>query len=345
MDAQLFEDLVGIPGISGREERIRDLVKERLAPLVDEVSVDRLGSVVGVRHGDRPKIMLSAHMDTIGFLVKHIDDSGFISLSPVGGFDPRTLAVQRVLVCGRRDYVGLMYWKTKPVHVLSDEEKKKPPSIDDLFVDLVVHPDEVKENVSVGDPVVLRRSPMVTDDVVTAPYLDDRLGVYVLLESLKRARETKAEIHAVVSVQEEVGLRGARTSAYGADPDVGIALDITLATDTPGVDAAQRVAEFRKGAAIGVMDGSMIADPRLVAHFRKLAEDNDIPYQVEILPRGGTDAGAMQLARSGVSVITISVPVRYVHTSNESAAVPDIEANVDLMAAFLNSAHELTLNW
>jgi putative aminopeptidase FrvX len=336
---------VTIPGISGREERIREFVKEKLTPLVDEVTVDRLGSVIGVRRGSGPKVMLSAHMDTIGFLVKHIDDSGFISLSPVGGFDPRTLTVQRVLVCGKRDYPGLLYWKTKPVHVLSEEEKKKPPQLEDLFVDILVPPDEVKESLSVGDPVILQRSPIVTDEVVTAPYLDDRLGVYVLLETLRAATETEAEIHAVISVQEEVGLRGARTSAYGADPDIGIALDITLATDTPGVEPAQRVAELRKGVAIGVMDGSMIADPRLVAHFRKLAEDNDIPYQVEILPRGGTDAGAMQLARRGVSVVTISVPVRYVHTSNEMAAVSDIQANVDVMAAFLAGVHDLKMEW
>jgi endoglucanase len=345
MDKELFEKLVSTPGISGREERIRDLVKEQLTPLVDEISVDRLGSVVGIRRGNGPKVMLSAHMDTIGFLVKYIDDSGFITLSPVGGFDPRTLTVQRVLVCGKRDYVGLLYWKTKPVHVLSDEEKKKPPQLEDLFVDLVGNPDDVKRDISVGDFVVLHRTPIVTEDVVTAPYLDDRLGVYVLLEALKATSSTQAEIHAVISVQEEVGLRGARTSAYGADPDIGIALDITLATDTPGIEPAQRVAEFRKGVAIGVMDGSMIADPRLVAHFRKLAEDNDIPYQVEILPRGGTDAGAMQMARRGVSVVTISVPVRYVHTSNELAAVSDIQANVDLMAAFLGSAHSLDLAW
>ncbi len=345
MDKELFENLVAIPGISGREERIREFVKERLTPLVDEVFVDRLGSIVGIRRGSGPKVMLSAHMDTIGFLVKHIDDSGFISLSPVGGFDPRTLAVQRVLVCGDRDYDGLLYWKTKPVHVLSEEEKKKPPQIEDLYVDVIADPADIEKNISVGDPVVLRRTPIVTDGVVSAPYLDDRLGVYVLLESLRAASSTEAEIHAVISVQEEVGLRGARTSAYGADPDIGIALDITLATDTPGVEPAQRVAELRKGVAIGVMDGSMIADPRLVSHFRKLAEDNDIPYQVEILPRGGTDAGAMQMARRGVSVVTISVPVRYVHTSNEMAAVPDIQANVDVMAAFLESAHALDLAW
>lgn len=345
MDRELFEQLVTIPGISGREERIREFVVERLTPLVDDVSVDRLGNVIGVRRGSGPKVMLSAHMDTIGFLVKHIDDKGFLTLSPVGGFDPRTLTVQRVLVCGRKDMDGLLYWKTAPVHVLSDEDKKKPLSLSDLFVDVLADPDDVKENISVGDPVILTRTPIVNDAVVTSPYLDDRLGVYVLLETLKAASETEVEIAAVISVQEEVGLRGARTSAYGTDPDIGIALDITLGTDTPGVEAAQQVAELRKGVAIGVMDGSMIADPRLVKHFRKLADDNGIPYQVEILPRGGTDAGAMQLVRSGVSVITISVPVRYVHTSNEMAAVPDIDANVDLMARFLEGAHDLSLDW
>lgn len=345
MDEGLFTELVTTPGISGREERIRDVVVARMSELVDDVHVDKLGSVIGKRAGDAPKVMLSAHMDSIGFLVKHIDDEGFVWPSPVGGFDARTLTVQRVLVAGRRDYVGLMYWKTKPIHVLTAEEKKKSLSLEDIYIDLMIPADEVKENISVADPITLHRTPLINDYAVSAPYLDDRLGVYVLLKTLERARKTRAEIHAVVSVQEEVGLRGARTSAYGAEPDIGVALDITLATDTPGVAVGDRVSGLGKGVAITVMNGASISDPRLVREFERLAEANDINYQKEILPRGGTDAGAIQASRGGVPVITISTPVRYVHTANEMAAKADVDATVDLMAAFLQSAHDIDLSW
>lgn len=345
MDEGLFTELVTTPGISGREERIRDVVVARLSELVDDVQVDKLGSVIGTRAGDAPKVMLSAHMDSIGFLVKHVDDEGFVWPSPVGGFDARTLTVQRVLVAGRQDYVGLMYWKTKPIHVLTAEEKKKSLSLEDLYIDLMIPAEEVKENVSVADPITLYRTPLVNDYAVSAPYLDDRLGVYVLLKTLERARKTRAEIHAVVSVQEEVGLRGARTSAYGAEPDIGVALDITLATDTPGVAAGDRVSRLGEGVSITVMNGASISDPRLVREFERLAGVNDITYQKEILPRGGTDAGAIQASRGGVPVITISTPVRYVHTANEMAAKVDVDATVDLMAAFLESAHEIDLSW
>jgi tetrahedral aminopeptidase len=345
MDEELFKELVTTPGISSREERIREVVLERMRELVDDVHVDNLGSVIGRRTGSAPKVMLSAHMDSIGFLVKHIDDDGFVWPSPIGGFDARTLTVQRVLVAGKRDYVGLMYWKTKPIHVLTPEEKKKSLSLDDLYIDLMVPPDEVKENISVADPITLYRTPLITDYAVSAPYLDDRLGVYVLLKTLERAKKTKAEIHAVVSVQEEVGLRGARTSAYGVEPDIGVALDITLATDTPGVSVGDRVSQLGKGACINVMNASAISDPRLVREFERIAGDQGIEYQKEILPRGGTDAGAIQTSRGGVPVITVSTPVRYVHTVNEMAAKSDIDANVELMAAFLQEAHEIDLSW
>ncbi|MDQ3955034.1 MAG: M20/M25/M40 family metallo-hydrolase [Actinomycetota bacterium] len=345
MDEGLFTELVTTPGISGREERIRDVVVARMSELVDDVHVDKLGSVIGKRKGDAPKVMLSAHMDSIGFLVKHVDDEGFVWPSPVGGFDARTLTVQRVLVAGRRDYVGLMYWKTKPIHVLTSEEKKKSLSLEDLYIDLMIPADEVKENVSVADPITLYRTPLVNDYAVSAPYLDDRLGVYVLLKALERAKKTQSEIHAVVSVQEEVGLRGARTSAYGAEPDIGVALDITLATDTPGVAVGDRVSRLGEGASITVMNGASISDPRLVREFERLAKANDITHQKEILPRGGTDAGAIQASRGGVPVITISTPVRYVHTANEMAAKADVDATVDLMVAFLESAHDIDLSW
>jgi tetrahedral aminopeptidase len=345
VDADLFKRLITVPGISGREERVRDLVIQELSPLVDEVHVDRLGNVIGRKEGERPRVMLCAHMDTIGFLVSHVDDDGFLRISPVGGFDPRTLPVQRVLVQGKRDFVGLVSAMTKPIHLLEQEDVKKAPKIEELFVDLMLDADEVKENVSVGDPVTLYREPIVTARAVTAPYLDDRLGVYVLIEALRRADGVGAEVYAVVSVQEEVGVRGAHTSAFGIDPDVGVALDITLSVDVPGTDKPQRVTTTGKGAAIGLMDSLSISDPRLVEHFKRIAGERNIAHQTEVMLGGGTDAGAMQLSRSGVAAVTISVPVRYVHTANEMALIDDIDATVALMAGWLEAATNLDLEW
>lgn len=346
MNGDLFKDLVSTPGISGREERIRDVVQKHMTDLVDETRIDALGNLVGIRHGSGPRIMLCAHMDSIGFLVSHIDDAGFLRISPVGGFDPRTLVMQRVVVCGEhRDFVGLLAPSSKPIHLLTSEEAKKPPKIEDLFIDLMLPADEVKAGVAVGDPVSLVRDPLVTEEAVTAPYLDDRLGVYVVLEALRKASRNDAEIYTVISVQEEVGVRGATTAAFEIEPAVGVAVDVTIAGDLPGADRSQQVCALGKGAAIGLMDSGSISDPRLVRAFKRLSEDRSIPFQMEILPRGGTDAGGIQLTRAGVPVITISIPIRYVHTVNEMAYVADIDATVDLLAAYVETAHETALDW
>jgi putative aminopeptidase FrvX len=345
VDARLFEKLVTTPGISGREERIRAAVREEIEGLVDEIRIDRLGNLMAIRKGTRPRIMISAHMDSIGFLVSHIDDQGFLRISPVGGFDPRTLVMQRVLVSGKSDYVGLIAPATKPIHLLNEDERKKPLNLEDLFVDLMLPADEVKANIAVGDPVSLLREPIVTDRSICAPYLDDRLGVYVLIEALRRAASSSAEICAVVTVQEEVGLRGAQTSAFGVEPDLGVALDVTIAGDLPGAEKSQQVSAQGEGVAIGVMDSGSISDPRLVRRFKELAENNDITHQMEILPRGGTDAGGIQLSKEGVPVVTISIPVRYVHTVNEMAVVSDVEATVDVVARFLETAQDVDLDW
>jgi putative aminopeptidase FrvX len=345
LDSELLKRLLSTPGVSGREERVRALVDKEISDLVDEVRTDRLGNLLGVRKGTPPRVMLCAHMDSIGFLVSHIDDDGYLRISPVGGFDARTLVNQRVLVSGKNDYVGLLAPATKPIHLLADEERNKVPKLDDFFVDLMLPADEVKRNVSIGDPITLLREPVVTDRAVTAPYLDDRLGVYVLLEALRRVPETSVEVYAVVSVQEEVGVRGAATSAFGVEPDVGVALDVTIATDIPGADKSRHTGSLGSGVSIGVMDSGSISDPRLVRSFRDLAERNGVPHELEVWLGGGTDAGAMQLSRAGVPVITISTAVRYVHTANEMALAEDIDATVELVALFLNKAGEMALEW
>ena len=340
MNLDLLRRLCETPGIAGREDRIRAVVIEELRPLVDELRVDAMGNVIATKRGSGgPRVMLAAHMDEIGFLVKHVDDNGFLRLQPVGGFDARVLVAQRVRVHGfdGNSYLGVLQPAAKPIHLL-DPSEVKPVKLDELFVDIGLPVDRVKAAVEVGDMVTLDRTVEEVGDCVIAKALDDRASVYVMIEALRATQGATAEIVAVATTQEEVGLRGARTSAYAVEPDIGVALDITLANDIPGNPPELAVTRLGKGAAIKLMDSSHLSHPKLVRHFRDLAERHGIAYQLEILPRGGTDAGAMQSTRSGIPAITLSLPTRYVHTVNEMASRADFDGCVTLLARFLEEA-------
>jgi len=336
---QLLKELTETPGVAGREERIREVVLKQLKPHVDSIEVDALGNVIGLKKGGgRPRIMVAAHMDQIGFLVSHIDDRGFLRFAPVGGFDPRVLNARHCYVHGRKDVRGVMAMGGKPTHLQDEEDRKKAPKLTDYYIDLGLPVNKVKQLVEVGDPVTFAQETVTFGDCVAGQCLDDRVGVYVLLEAAKRVKKPKGDVYWVVTVQEEVGLRGALTSAYGIEPDIGIAVDITIAADTPMTDGAPRVSELGGGAAIKVMDSASISDPRLVQQCRALCEKHRIPYQLEILPRGGTDAGAVQRARAGVPAITLSIPTRYAHTIIEMANRGDIEATVALLTRTVEAA-------
>jgi putative aminopeptidase FrvX len=340
---ELLKRLSETPGVPGREEAIRAIVREVLTDNVDDIKVDRLGNVIAHKKGTGPKVVIAAHMDEIGFLVSHVDEeTGFLRIDPVGGFDPRTLIAQRVTVHSRG---GPRYGVigTKPVHILTDEERKKVPELKDLFVDIGLSGKEAKEQVRVGDSVTLVQTFLDVEGLVTGKALDDRVGVYVGIEAVRRLKKHKADIYFVGTVQEEVGLRGARTSAFAVAPDIGVALDVTIACDMPGVSAHEQITRLGKGVAIKVKDSASISHPGLVQFLVKLAEERKIPYQLEILPRGGTDAGAIQPAREGVAVVTISIPTRYVHTVVERAHKDDIEAAISLLVAFLETCHKADL--
>lgn len=342
MNFDLLKRLCETPGISGREERQRSLVAEEMRPLVDNIKVDAMGNVIGLKRGDGgPKVMLAAHIDEIGFMVKYIDDRGFIRLQPIGGWDPRVMVAQRVYVHGfaGQSLLGALMPASKPIHVLTEEEKKKPLQIEELFVDLGMPADKVKALVEVGDMVTMARTTELVGDTVVSKTLDDRVSVFVMLEALKAVGAHKCDIFAVATSQEEVGLRGAITAAYSLQPDIGIAIDITLANDFPGPDSHEQITRMGQGAAIKIMDSSLLCHPKLVRHFRDVAEKHGIPYQLEILSRGGTDAGGIQRSRDGVPSFTLSIPTRYVHTVNEMAAVSDIEASINLLARYLEEAH------
>ena len=340
IDLDLLRELTQTPGIASREDMVRDVVAKHLRPLVDDLAVDALGNLIGRRKGAGGlRIAIAAHMDEIGFLVRHIDDNGFLRIQRVGGFDPRVLVAQRVMVHPRDGDAlpGTLQPGTKPIH-LQQPGDKSDLKLEDLFIDLGLPVETVKDRIRIGDMVTLERELAEVGNTVVSKALDDRLGIYVMIEAVRKATSSTAEIFAVATTQEEIGLRGAVASAYAIEPDVTIALDVTIAGDIPGATPDAHVTGLGKGAAIKILDSSQIANPKIVEHLRDLAGELGLPYQDEILPFGGTDAGAFQTSRGGRATCTISIPTRYVHTVNEMAHIDDIQGSIDLLVGFLNAA-------
>jgi len=346
MSVELLKELCETPGIPGREERLRAIVRRELSDLVDEMRVDALGNLIAVkRKAGAPKLMIAAHMDEIGFVVSYIDkEKGWLRLVPLGGHDPRNMISQRVLVStAGGDLPGVLFPGLKPPHIATEEDRKKQPTIGDFFVDLGLPGAVVREKVAIGDPVTMLREFVAIGDCYSSKAVDDRLALYVMIEAVRRAQTTGFEVYAVATVQEEIGLRGALTSGYGVDPDVAIAIDVTLAVDIPGVPEHEQVTKLGAGTAIKILDSSAISHPKLTATLRSLATSHSIPWQHEILPRGGTDAGAIQKVHAGVAVGTISIPTRYIHSPVEMVHKNDVEASIALLAAFIEEGHSADL--
>jgi putative aminopeptidase FrvX len=336
----LLRELCETPGVSGREERLRAIVRRELTPLVDELRVDALGNLIALKRGHGAlKLMIAAHLDEIGFLVSFIDDRGFLRLQPIGGHDARNMVGQRVLVCGDVDLPGVLYPALKPPHLLEASERDKAPRLPQFFVDLGLPAEEVRRQVPIGSMVTMAREFREVGETVSCKALDNRLALYLMIEALRRVGSHAIDVYAVATVQEEVGLRGATTSAFDVDPDLGLALDVTIAADLPDVPEHERVTLLGGGTAIKIMDGDSISHPRVVEFLRTLAESRGIPYQMEILPHGGTDAAALQRTRRGIPAVTISTPCRYVHSPVEMVHRQDVEASIALTTAFLEEAH------
>lgn len=343
LNLDLLRRLSEIDGVPGREEHARDLVRAEIQGLADEVREDALGNLIALKRGSAPegerqKIMLSAHLDEIGFMVKFIDDQGYLRLQNLGGFDTRNLFARNVKVwTGEGECPGILTPGGRPVHLASPEDRKKVPELREFFVDLGLGAEEVKRRVRVGDSVTLDQTFREVGDLLTGKALDDRASVFVQIEALRalQGAPPKHDVYAVFSTQEEVGLRGALVAAYSVEPDLGVALDVTLAVDTPGVSPDEAVCRAGEGVGIKLFDGSMISTRFLVDEFVALAETNNIPYQLEVLPLGGTDAGAIQRSRGGVPSITLSLPTRYIHTIVESVHKKDLRATLDLLVAYL----------
>jgi endoglucanase len=318
-------------GPSGHEDQIRNLIRTEVQPLVDEIEIDTLGNLIAHKKGagGGKKVMLAAHMDEIGLIISHVDKNGFLRAQPIGGIDLMTLSGGRV-----RFADGI-------IGVLAPEKRRdfqKGPELAKIYVDIgATSHDEAR--VRLGQTVGFVRPFTDLGRRIVAKALDDRIGCAVLIETLRRLENSPHDLYGVFSVQEEVGLRGARTSAYGLEPDVGIAIDITVAADTP--EAQKLAMQLGDGPCIKVMDAGMLAHPRVKNLLIETAEARSIPYQLEVLPGGTTDAAAIQLARSGVPAGCVSIACRYFHTPSEMVDMDDVENTVKLLLALLEQPFEL----
>lgn len=330
MNMQLLEKILTAYGPSGHEGRVAETIREALEGHVDDMRTDVMGNLIAVKRGDGTgrRIMLAAHMDHIGLAVIDADKHGYLRVCNVGGIDAGAMVSGHVVfengVCGV---------------VFADEKIEGTPKVSDLYVDIGAQSrEEALDRVSIGDMCVMK--PRVTRlgaHRLASPAMDDRISCYIQAQALLELSEkTKNEIIAVFSVQEEVGVAGASTAAYASEPDMGIAIDVTGTGDVPEVKTKLSV-ELGKGAAIKIMDRSLICTPSVVELMEGLAAENGIPTQREVLPFGGTDAGPMQKSRGGVATGVISVPCRYIHSEAETVDLRDVQACVDLLKACLKA--------
>ena len=332
-----LEKLSNACGIAGREEEVRNLMLKLMKPHVDRIYVDKLENVIAVKKGKKssPKVMLAAHMDEIGLMVKTISKEGFLQFAKMGGIDDRILIAQKVIIYTSKGQLqGII--GSKPPHIQKEEERKKIVAYDELFIDIGAESKEDvgKMGVKVGDPVGFdAKYAKIGKDTVIGKAFDDRVGCAVMIETLKLLEKTDCNVFAVGTVQEELGLRGAATAAFGVDPDVGIALDVTVAGDVPGVREFDTTVKMGKGPALTVSDSGLVTHPKILRLLLDVAEENKIPYQLETGLMGSTDAARISLTRQGVPSGAVSIGTRYIHSPVGMLSLKDAEDSAKLTAA------------
>ncbi|MFC4449714.1 M42 family metallopeptidase [Halorussus aquaticus] len=334
-DFELLRELTETDGVPGYEDRVRDVVRRELDGVADSVHTDAMGNVVGTVEGSSDyEVAVAAHMDEIGFMVKHITDDGFLEIDTLGGWDPDVLRAQRVTVhTDAEDLTGVI--GSVPTHVQDDDEEF---SIDDVAIDLGLPAEDVAERVAVGDLVSMEQTTTRIGDNVTGKALDDRVCLLAMLEAARRVDDPDVTIHFCATAQEELGVRGAPALGVDLDPDLAVALDVTVANDIPAVeDESGYVTELGEGAAIKLKDSSVVTTPKVHRRMRSVAEERGIDHQLEVLPSGATDTSGFQNTHGAKPVGAISVPTRYLHTVTESAHHADVEATIDLLTAFLET--------
>lgn len=340
----LLEKLTNAPGISGHEDEVREIIKAEVEPYVDEIEVDTMGNLMATKIGEvgKARIMLAAHMDEVGLIVKYIDADGFVFFNSVGGLFDQTLLNQKMVLHTKNGkYFGTI--GSKPPHVMKAAEHDKVIKKDDMFLDIgaTSRKDAEKMGVEIGNQITFdSHFSTLNGDIVVGKAFDNRAGCVMLVETLKKMKDVGATIHAVFTVQEEVGLKGAKTSAYKLNPDFAFATDVTIAGDHPGISMKEAPVKMGSGPAVIVSDGEgrgIIVPKIILDRIKKTAEEYNIPIQLEASAGGTTDGMAIHLTREGIPTGVISIPTRYIHTPHSVISMKDLEASVNLVTKMLES--------
>lgn len=323
---QLIRELTESFGPSGNEEKIRETIIEKIKPFADLIDVDKMGNIIAKRGTSGERLMLAAHMDEIGIIVTNIDDKGFLRFSNVGGLSPFTLIGERVIFAnGSIGAFGM-----------EKMDDMKDLKINKMFIDIGVSSrEEAQQKVKIGDMGTFYRECTISGDYIISKALDDRAGCAVLIKTMEQLKNPAYQTFFVFTVQEEVGLRGAKTSAFGVDPDLAIAVDVTFTGDTP--EAPKMAVELGKGPAVTIKDQFILSHPKIKDALISAAERKKVPYQLEVLELGGTDSGAIHLSRSGVPSGGLSIPSRYIHSPSEMVNLKDLNMAVELLTGFIES--------
>lgn len=347
----MLKDLTDAKAIPGNEKEARDVMTKYIAPYADEVSTDGLGSLIATKTGaeNGPKIMIAGHLDEVGFMVTRIDDQGFVYFQTVGGWWSQVMLAQRVTIVTKTGEITSVIG-SKPPHILSPEARKKPVDIKDMFIDIGASTREeaAEWGIRPGDMVVpyFEFTVMNNPKMLLAKAWDNRIGCAIAIDVLKNLKEEKHPniVYGVGTVQEEVGLRGAKTSAFKVQPDIAFAVDVGIAGDTPGVTDKEAMGKLGKGPAIVLYDASMVSHKGLRDFVTKVADDKGIPYQFDAIPGGGTDSGSIHVTANGVPALSITIPTRYIHSHAALLHRDDYENTVKLITEVIKKLDRETVN-
>ncbi len=329
VNKELLKKLCSTYSPSGNEAQVRALIEGEIKDLVDEIYTDALGNLIARKKGNGKKLMLAGHMDHIGLMVTFIDEKGFLRFTNIGGISSSISLSQRVIF--ENGTIGVI--DTEKIDSIKDL------NLDKLFIDIgASSKEEAEEMVSIGDVCVYYSECLIDDKKVISPAMDDRIGCFVMIEALKNMKNSNNDLYFVFTVQEEVGIRGAKTAAYTINPDYGIAFDVTATGDTP--KAKPMAVKLGAGPAVKIKDNSILCHPKVKNFMMEQAKNNNIPYQIEVLEFGGTDSGAIHLSQSGVPSGVLSIPTRYVHSTCEMCYMSDIANSVELTIKLIENEIE-----
>ncbi|MCX5708078.1 MAG: M42 family metallopeptidase [Candidatus Omnitrophica bacterium] len=330
---QLLKKILDASGISGYEKEITGIMKAELKKSCSEVIIDNFGNVIARKGKGKKKIMIAAHMDEVGFLVKHISKEGFIYFIKVGGIDDRILLGQRVVIKSKKgDIQGII--GAKPPHLMKDDESKRTVKYEDMFIDIGCKSrEEAAKKVEIADPIVFDADAgILNGDLCYGKAIDNRVGCYAMIKIMEKLK-VPAEVYAVATVQEEVGLKGARTSSFKINPDFAIAIDTTVAGDTPGIKETESNLKLGSGVAITIIEASgrgVIVNEKVKELFIETAKKNNVRYQIDVIEGGMTDGAIIYMNREGIHTGVLSIPTRYIHSSTGVFNLNDLDSAVDL---------------